>query len=121
MAARKKLTTGLLLLAIMATVVGARGIPAEEHDTGPLTPLTRDQIVKARNLFNNWNCGGCHILTDAEAYGDGGASFDGNKHLDRDFILDRIGNGINGMDSYRGLINDDDIELLASYILQVKK
>lgn len=51
----------------------------------------------------------------------GGASLDGNKHLDPDFVWTRIAYGINGMDGYRRLLIDADISLLTAYILQVKK
>lgn len=121
MARRKKLSRTPFALAMMFAVASANGSRAAEQDNPQPPTLTGDQVLKARILFNNWNCGGCHILNDAEAYGDGGGSLDGNKHLDREFVRNRIANGINGMDSYRGLLTDTEIELLTTYILRVKK
>lgn len=112
----------LLALAIaLIAIPGASAFATADKASGTSAPLTAEQLTKARNLFNNWNCGGCHILTDAEGYGDGGQSFDGNTHLDHEFIVDRITNGLQAMPSFRDHISDEDIDLLARYILQVKK
>lgn len=52
------------LMAIPSSIFG------QESDR-PGIALQTDEVDRARNLFQVMNCGSCHILNDAQAYGRG--------------------------------------------------
>jgi mono/diheme cytochrome c family protein len=113
-------------LALGAAALAALGFPAAmaiAQDPAPAKPaaLTAEQLTKARKLFNDNSCSGCHTLADADAGGGIGPSLDGDSKLDHDSIVQRIKTGSGPMPGFDGQIPDPDINLLASYILQVKK
>lgn len=83
--------------------------------------LTAEQVTLARETFNNFSCGACHTLGDADATGQIGPSLDGNANLDHAFIVSRVVNGQGAMPGFGGQIPDEDIAMLATYIMQVKK
>ena len=118
--ARTKLALGaaaFAALAIPAALAAAQDAPAKPSEP----KLTAEQVTKARGLFADNSCGGCHTLADGNGSGSIGPSLDGNTHIDHDIIADRIYNGSGPMPGFGGQISDDDIKLLASYVLQVKK
>lgn len=127
------LTSKRIGLAVGAVALGLAAVPlagafAQETTMpgGPESgaaaePLTTEQVDKARGLFMDWSCGACHALEDAQASGGIGPSFDGNGHLDLAFATDRITNGQGPMPSFAGQLSDEEIDLLAHYIVQVKK
>jgi len=116
-----KLSAGALVLAI--SVVGAAmplaGAFAQAEQ--PAAELTAEQITQGRQLFNDWSCGACHVLSDAGGNGPVGPSLDGNNQMDHSFIVGRVTHGQGAMPGFGGQISDEDIDLLATYILQVKK
>ncbi|OYX08540.1 MAG: hypothetical protein B7Z08_08965 [Sphingomonadales bacterium 32-68-7] len=82
--------------------------------------LTAEQVDKARGLFNENGCNACHLLADAEAAGAVGPALDGNANLDKAFVVDRVTNGSGPMPGF-GWLDPADIDLIADYIVQVKK
>jgi len=100
-----------------ATLAGpeAQAAPAEAAADG----LSADQLAAGRELFNNWSCGTCHALKDAEGSGHVGPTLDGNPHLTKAFIIDRITNGAGPMPGFGGQMTDEEIAELATYIQQV--
>lgn len=82
--------------------------------------LTADQVTKGRQLFTDNGCNACHTLADANAAGSVGPSFDGNANLDKTHVVNIVTNGQGAMPSF-GWLGEEDIELIAGYIVQVKK
>jgi mono/diheme cytochrome c family protein len=74
----------------------------------------------ARDVFHSWSCSACHGLADAGASGGVGPTLD-NPKLTRDLIIDRIANGQGAMPSFGGQIPDEEIALLADYIIAANK
>ena len=75
--------------------------------------------ARGAELFADWNCGDCHTLANACAYGPIGPSLDGNSNLSHDYLVDRITNGGGAMPPFGGQLTDDEIADLADYILAV--
>jgi mono/diheme cytochrome c family protein len=96
---------------------GAAAAPAA--DAG--ATLTAEQVAASRDIFNNFSCGACHVLGDAGATGQIGPSLDGNANLDHEFTVNRVTHGQGAMPGFGGQIADEDIDMLATYIMQVKK
>ena len=82
--------------------------------------LTEEQVTKGRQLFTDNGCNSCHTLADANAAGSVGPSFDGNANLDKGHVVAVVSNGQGPMPSFVWL-GEEDINLIASYIVQVKK
>ncbi len=120
--------TALATLAAGAmTVPPASAWATGEDPAQPATPaaaaapLTDEQVALARETFNSFACGACHALGDAAATGQVGPALDGNGKLDHALIVDRVAKGQGAMPGFRGQIPDEDIAVLASYVMQVKK
>jgi mono/diheme cytochrome c family protein len=71
-------------------------------------------------MFQDNGCNACHPLADANAAGSVGPSFDGNANLDKDHAVQVITDGQGPMPSF-GWLGEEDINLIAAYIVQVKK
>ncbi len=106
-------TLGLALAAVPLA-----GAFASAEETKPA--LTAEQVAKGRQLFTDNGCVACHTLADAGAAGTVGPSFDGDASLDKDHAIAVITNGQGPMPSFSWL-GDEDIDLIASYVVQVKK
>ena len=110
------------LAAALATPVDPTQAPvAEEAAPAAAGALTAEQVTQGRELFQNWSCSACHVLTDANGHGHIGPSLDGNAAMDHAFIVGRVTNGQGAMPGFGGQMTDEEIDLLASYILQAKK
>ena len=83
-------------------------------------PLTTEQVAAARQKFQDNGCNACHTLADANAAGAVGPSFDGNANLDKGHAVQVITSGQGPMPSF-GWLGDEDIDLIATYVVQVKK
>lgn len=125
----KWIKTGLAALgaaALSVPVVGAFATPVDPtqvvaEETAAPEALTAEQSEEARVLFNSWSCGACHVLTDANGNGHIGPSLDGNNAMDKAFIVSRVSNGQGAMPSFGGQMTDEEIDLLAAYIMEAKK
>ena len=106
-------------LAFAALALPAAG--AFATDANPSDKLGEQQVAKGRQLFQDNSCNACHTLADGNGGGSIGPALDGNKSLTPDLIVDRISNGSGPMPAFGGQIPDADIDLLAKYVLQVKK
>jgi mono/diheme cytochrome c family protein len=111
-----KLGLGALALAVVAVPAAGAFASAEE----PATTLTAEQVTKGRQLFNDNGCNACHTLADANAAGSVGPAFDGNANLDKGHAVQVITNGQGPMPNFSWL-GEEDIDLLAAYIVQAKK
>jgi len=115
--------TGLAALAMAAITVPVASAlaTAEDPTQAAAAELTAEQVETARGNFNNFACGACHTLSDAGASGQIGPVLDGNTSLDHDFIVNRVVHGQGAMPGFGGQIPDEEIDQLATYIMQVKK
>lgn len=112
-------------LALGAAAFAAFAVPAAlavAQDAAPAEKpkLTAEQVEKGRKLFADNGCNACHALADSSAAGTIGPAFDGNANLTHDFAVDRITNGQGAMPNF-GWLPAEDIDLLATYIVQAKK
>lgn len=111
------------LAAALATPVDPTQAPAAAEEAAPAAAaaLTAEQVTHGRELFQNWSCSACHVLTDANGHGHIGPALDGNAAMDHAFVVSRVTNGQGAMPGFGGQMTDEEIDLLASYILQAKK
>jgi len=116
----------LALVAVAPHMAGAATgdvAPAgpETQAVAPAGPegASADKVAKGRELFNNWSCGTCHALKDADASGHVGPALDGNPNLTEAFIADRVTNGQGPMPAFGGQLSEEEIADLAAYIHQV--
>ena len=101
----------LIAVPMASALASAEGASAE---------LTPEQVEKGRQLFTDNGCNACHTLADANAAGAVGPSFDGNPNLDKGHAVAVITNGQGPMPSFSWM-GEEDIDLVAAYIVQVKK
>lgn len=111
-----KLGLGALALAVM---IPAASAVASSDD--PTAKLTAEEVTQGRTLFNDWSCGACHSLADGGGTGHVGPALDGNTKLDHPYVVDRLTNGQGAMPAFGGQMTDEEISLLAKYIVQSKK
>jgi mono/diheme cytochrome c family protein len=111
------ISLGTLALAAIAVPAASAFATA----ANPSDKLGDEQVAKGRQLFQDNSCNACHTLADGNGAGSIGPALDGNKNLTHELIVDRVTNGSGPMPSFGGQIPDTDIDLLAKYILQVKK
>lgn len=112
-----RLGLGALALAAFAVPFAAFA-SAEDPNAAPA--LTAEQVTKGRQLFTDNGCNACHTLADANAAGTTGPSFDGNSNLDKGHVVLVVTNGQGPMPSFSWL-GEEDIDLIASYIVQARK
>ena len=117
--ANRAAKASLVALGLAAVSLPVAGALATAQDSG--AQLTAEQVDSARATFKNFSCSACHQLSDAGASGQIGPSLDGDATLEHDFIVNRVTNGQGAMPGFGGQISDEEIDQLASYILQVKK
>lgn len=111
-----KSALGALALALLAVPVASALATAED----PAAALSSEQVEKGRQMFNDNGCNACHSLADATAAGSIGPSLDGNANIDKGHVVNIVTNGQGAMPSF-GWLGEEDIDLLAAYIVQVKK
>jgi len=112
-----KLSLGALALVVVALPLA--GALAAADQPAPAA-LTDEQLAKGRQLFNDNGCNACHTLADANSAGMVGPPFDGDTSLDKGLAVATITNGRGPMPNF-GWMDAKDIDLIASYIVQVKK
>jgi mono/diheme cytochrome c family protein len=113
-----KFSLGAFALAAIAMPAASAFATAEEPAAAPA--LTEEQVTKGRQMFQDNGCNACHTLADANAAGSVGPSFDGNANLSKDHAVQVITDGQGPMPSF-GWLGEEDIGLIAAYIVQVKK
>lgn len=107
--------------ALATPVDPTQAAPAADEAAGAATALTAEQLAEGRTLFQNWSCGACHALSDANGFGQIGPALDGNAAMDHAFVVSRISNGQGAMPGFGGQMTDEEIDLVSAYIMQVKK
>ena len=102
------------VVVAVAGIVAGGGILAASASAEEIAKVDRDA---AREVFHAYSCSACHALADAGAGGSIGPSLD-NPTLTRDFVVGRIANGQGAMPAFKGQLADEDIALLADYIVE---
>ena len=115
--ANGKTRLGLGALALAALTIPLAAFASAEE---PAAELTAEQVAKGRQMFTDNGCNACHTLADANAAGSIGPSFDGDAALDKAYAVNIITNGQGAMPNF-GWLGEEDIDLIASYIVQAKK
>jgi mono/diheme cytochrome c family protein len=103
-----------LALALVPLGQLAGGAAAANTDSAAL-------VQKGRQLFNDWSCGSCHVLSDAGGEGHVGPSLDGDSGLTKELIVSRVTNGQGPMPGFGGQMSDEEIATLAEYVVTVSK
>lgn len=111
---------GLGVIAVALAIVALPAATALASAEEPAAALSAEQVTKGRQLFNDNGCNACHTLADADAAGSVGPSLDGNANLDKGHVVQVITHGQGPMPSF-SWIGEEDIDLLAAYIVQAKK
>ena len=115
--ARRNIRLSLGALAFAAVALPFAAFASAEE---PPAELTAEQVTKGRQLFTDNGCNACHTLADANAAGSVGPAFDGNANLDKAHVVNVVTNGQGAMPNFSWL-GEEDIDLLAGYIVQAKK
>ena len=115
--ANGKTRLGLGALALAALTIPLAAFASAEE---PAAELTAEQVAKGRQMFTDNGCNACHTLADANAAGSIGPSFDGNANLDKAHVVNVVTNGQGAMPNF-GWLGEDDIGLLADYIVHAQK
>ena len=115
--ANRKTRLGLGALALAALTIPLAAFASAEE---PAAELTAEQVAKGRQMFTDNGCNACHTLADAKAAGPIVPSFDGNSALDKEHVVHVVTNGQGAMPSF-GWLGEEDIDLIAGYIVQTKK
>lgn len=102
------------VLVTIAGIVAGGGILAASASAQEAAKVDREA---ARELFHAYSCSACHALADSGAGGSIGPTLD-NPSMSRDFVIDRIANGQGAMPSFSGQLSDEEIALLADYIVE---
>ena len=90
-----------------------------------LTITISSQVLKADDLFNKGkkiflekgNCAACHMLQDANSYGNIGPNLNEIKP-DIMRIISAVTNGIGVMPAYEGELSTEEIKAVATYVSQ---
>lgn len=100
-----------------------QGMAAHTAHEAPAAPagLSAEQIAASRTLFNQYGCTACHSLSAAGGSGQIGPSLDGNAALTQDYVVNIVSNGQGAMPSFGGMMDAEQIETLAAYIIEVKR
>jgi mono/diheme cytochrome c family protein len=102
------------VVVALAGLAAGGGILAASASAEEAAKVDREA---ARELFHSYSCSACHALTDAGAGGSIGPTLD-NPSLTRDFVIGRIADGQGAMPSFKGQLADEEIALLADYIVE---
>lgn len=110
--ARNSRQTGLaaVFLALAAGFAAIAAAPGAQAADG-------DATEQGRQLFTDWGCGACHVLKDAGGAGHVGPALDGNGKLSKAYIVSLVNNGQGAMPGFAGAMTDEEIALLADYIV----
>jgi mono/diheme cytochrome c family protein len=71
-----------------------------------------------KEVFTSAGCSGCHTLADAGATGNVGPNLDDAKPS-MELVVERVTNGMGAMPSFKGQLNDQQIQDVAAYVSSV--
>lgn len=103
-----------LAAVFLAVATAFAGVSVASHAEA----ANSDKAAQGRQLFTDWGCGACHVLKDAGGAGHVGPALDGNTRLSKDFVANRVLNGQGAMPGFAGAMTDEEIALLADYVVE---
>jgi mono/diheme cytochrome c family protein len=103
------------------TQTGEETQPREETQTGEQTGEETGEEPPAEEpegdaVFESAGCGSCHALEAAGSSGEVGPSLDEAKP-DLDLVIDRVTNGAGVMPSFKGQLDEKQIQDVAAYVV----
>lgn len=121
------LVTAVLFVATMAGVVvfakeeeeahGAETTETHATETGESPGGGAEGDAAAGEaVFTSAGCGGCHTLGAAGSSGEVGPNLDETKP-DYELVVDRVTNGLGGMPSFEGQLDEKQIQDVAAYVV----
>ena len=81
------------------------------------TGVTAEKPTDGKTIFTT-TCGGCHTLADAGTSGNVGPNLDDAKPT-RDKVVTQVTNGGGAMPSFKGTLDDAQIQAVAAYVSSV--
>jgi len=78
------------------------------------TGVTAEQPTDGKSIFQA-NCASCHTLADAGTTGQVGPNLD-DARPPKDLVVDRVTNGQGGMPSFKGSLDEQQIQAVADYV-----
>ena len=121
--ALSKLASLAAITAMAAGLVPALGsglyAQAGQEASPMAANISEEAREKGRELFQGTGCIQCHALADAGGASSYAPSLDHNPELTEDLVLDRVNDGRGDMPSFAGILSEEEIDLLASYIVAV--
>ncbi len=89
----------------------------EEQTTTETAPSTSEGDAAAGEaVFASAGCGGCHALEAAGSSGTVGPNLDDAKP-DHELVVDRVTNGMGAMPSFKGQLDEKQIQDVAAYVV----
>lgn len=114
---------GVIFFAKEAKEGGAEAAETQGSTTGEEEPATTGEgggeagsAAAGEAVFASAGCGGCHTLDAAGASGNVGPSLDESKP-DRALVVDRVTNGRGVMPSFKGQLDEKQIQDVAAYVV----
>jgi mono/diheme cytochrome c family protein len=89
-----------------------------ETTTTETTPGGEGDAAAGKEVFASAGCGSCHTLADAGATGSVGPNLDDAKPS-YDLVVDRVTNGQAAMPSFKGQLDETQIQDVAAYVSSV--
>jgi len=78
------------------------------------TGVTTEKPTDGKSIFTS-TCGGCHTLSDAGTSGTVGPNLDDAKPP-KELVIDRVTNGKGQMPSFKGTLDEQQIQAVADYV-----
>jgi mono/diheme cytochrome c family protein len=128
------LVSALFLVAQLGAVYWVTDTQASAESTGVLTTTGGESTAGGETtaggesakgdpdagklIFNKVGCSSCHTLADSNATGQVGPNLDQAKPS-HDLVVDRVTNGKGAMPSFKGQLDETQIENVATYVSSV--
>jgi mono/diheme cytochrome c family protein len=104
----------------VASVAGldANGEPIDPSNPPKPQPPGGGDETDGKAIFASAGCGSCHTLADAGSSGTVGPNLD-EAMPSKELAVDRVTNGQGGMPSFKGQLNEEQIDAVAEYVSSV--
>lgn len=120
-------TTRRLAVALVALVLCVGPTACGDDDEGDTTPATEETTTATEDTTDETaaageeifidTCGSCHTLSAAGTTGAVGPSLD-DTTLDVAAVEEQVRNGGGGMPAFEGQLSDEEISVVAAYVVE---